>query len=110
MWETIQKWWVTWVMSGIAAVLAAAWAWLLRRLQAQAKAQAANTAGTLALLKDRLFQSCLHYLEKGYCDVHSRESLEALYEAYKAMGGNGTGTTLYERTMALPFKKDGDGR
>lgn len=105
MWETVQKWWLTWLMGGISAALAAAWAWLIKKLKIQSAVQAANTAGTLALLKDRLFQSCLHYLEQGYCDVHSRESLESLAEAYFAMGGNGTGKELVERVRKLPFVK-----
>ena len=105
MWETIREYWLNCIMGAIAALLTAAWGWCLKRIKDQQKVQEAQQQGTLALLKDRLFQSCLHYIEKGYCDVHSRESLEALYLAYSAMGGNGTGKQLYETVCKLPFTK-----
>lgn len=57
-------------------------------------------------MKDRLFERCQFYLDRGYCTVTEREALEAVYNAYTAMHGNGTGTDLYNRVRELPFGKE----
>lgn len=36
-------------------------------------------------------------------DVEDRRHLENVYSAYHAIGGNGTGTRLYEESMRLPL-------
>ena len=33
-------------------------------------------------------------------------NLEYLYRSYHALGGNGTGTELYNRAKALPIRND----
>lgn len=38
----------------------------------------------------------------GGMDTEMRKHLEDVYEAYHAIGGNGTGTRLYEDAMSLP--------
>lgn len=60
--------------------------------------------GLLAILHDRLYQSCHHYLELGYIDTSGLKNLEYLYKSYHALGGNGTGTELYNRAKALPIR------
>lgn len=58
----------------------------------------------LALLKDRLFQSCKFYISKGDISVEELENLTTVYKAYSSLGGNGTGKKLYESTQKL-FEK-----
>ena len=60
----------------------------------------------LALLHDRLYQGCKHYIAQGHIDVDSLKNIEYLYRAYHALGGNGTGTELYTRVQKLPIKED----
>lgn len=42
------------------------------------------------------------YEEKRYCPISARENLEDMYEAYKALGGNGTVTALMNQLRMLP--------
>lgn len=60
--------------------------------------------GVDAILHDRIYQSCHHYLKLGYIDTSGLKNLEYLYKSYHALGGNGTGTELYNRAKALPIK------
>ena len=47
------------------------------------------------------------YTERGYCPIYAREQLTRVYEAYHGMGGNGTGTDFYKKTIALPPEPQG---
>ena len=73
------------------------------------KEQDAIKSGMIAILHDRLFQSCNYYLELGYIPLDKAEeildNLKILYDAYHDLGGNGTGTDIYNRTKELPLKK-----
>lgn len=39
-------------------------------------------------------------VERSGCTVEDKEDAEEIYTAYKALGGNGTGETLYREIMA----------
>lgn len=43
-----------------------------------------------------------HAIEQGGMTIAERRHLESVYSAYHALGGNGTGTRLYEDSMAMP--------
>lgn len=58
-------------------------------------------AGMLAMLHDILFKSCRFYLSKGKIDEDGYANLEILYKSYHGLGGNGTGTELYNRASRL---------
>ena len=60
--------------------------------------------GVLAILHDRIYQACQHYLAQGYVDMAGLKNVEYLYRSYHALGGNGTGTELYNRVKALPIR------
>ena len=62
--------------------------------------------GVLAILHDRIYQACQHYLALGYIDASGLKNLEYLYKSYHTLGGNGTGTELYNRAKALPIKQE----
>ena len=57
--------------------------------------------GMKAMLHDRLYQSCRYYLTKGLIDEDGFANLSAIYNSYHGLGGNGTGTELYNRTCKL---------
>jgi len=63
--------------------------------------QKALKAGLVAILHDRLFQSCMYFIEKGEIPLSALKNIEHMYKAYHNLGGNGTGTELYERTQEL---------
>lgn len=60
--------------------------------------------GLLAIMHDRLYQSCTYYIKQGHIDMGGLKNLEYLYTSYHALGGNGTGTELYNRAKALPIR------
>lgn len=76
----------------------------------QHKAQRAKIAmlqeGVLALLHDRLYQACQYYIHQGYIAVADLDNLEYMYDSYHALGGNGTGTELYNRCKNLPLRQE----
>lgn len=51
----------------------------------------------LALLHDRIYTECYHFLSLGHITPDGLRRLTYLYKTYHTMGGNGTGTELYNR-------------
>ena len=43
-------------------------------------------------------------IQQGGIDTAGLKNLEYLYKSYHALGGNGTGTELYNRAKALPIR------
>lgn len=72
----------------------------------KAKAAAAESKGIedgmRALLWRELRNIHAEALERGGMDVTDRRHLENVYSAYHNIGGNGTGTRLYEESMSRP--------
>lgn len=60
--------------------------------------------GLLAILHDRLYQMCKNYLCQGWITVDDLENLEYVYNGYHNLGGNGTGTELYQRCRSMPLR------
>ena len=54
--------------------------------------------GLLAIMHDRLYQSCTFYIKQGSIDTGGLKNLEYLYKSYHALG-----TELYNRAKALPI-------
>ena len=98
----IIKYWVEFAMGVIAAGLTAGFKHLLKRQNEVDMKQKAIGDGVMALLRDRIIQSCNHYRLRGYCPLYGLENIEALYKEYKALGGNGAITTLVEEIHRLP--------
>lgn len=100
--DWIIRYWVQWLFGLIGAALLAGY----RRLAKQEKERKAIKAGLLAILHDRLYTECSRCLAQGSIDTDAMRNLEYLYRSYHALGGNGTGTELYNRAKALPIKND----
>lgn len=104
--EWFLKYWAEWLFSIIGAALIAGYKHLSLKLKKQQSEAAAVKEGLLALLHDRLYQACTYYLTRGHIDVEALKNIEYMYSAYHALGGNGTGTALYEKAKALPIKDE----
>lgn len=102
MLEFIVKYWLEFFFSGVLALLGAGY----RKLNSKLKEQEKMKEGILAILHDRLYQACRFYIQRGHVDIESMKNIEYLYESYHDLGGNGTGTELYNRVKALPIKED----
>lgn len=53
--------------------------------------------GLLSLLRTQLFTTAGRIIERGWSNAKELEELERHYRAYKALGGNGAGETIYEQ-------------
>lgn len=62
----------------------------------------ANADGCLALLHSKLYMRCEEIICDGCISTQELEEIEALYDAYHELGGNGTGTKLYEEAISQP--------
>lgn len=87
--------------SAFTAVLAALKIAKSSRAQQGAK-QTAMEDGILALLHDRLFGIYDSCKIKKCATVEDIRNLEYLYKPYHALGGNGTGTEVYDRIKDMP--------
>lgn len=60
-------------------------------------------AGVQALLRDRIIQAYNHYVcEKGWVPIYAKESIDACYKSYEALGENGVIDSLMEQLNELP--------
>ena len=57
----------------------------------------------MAINHDRLYQACTFYILKNQITIDELKNLNYLYEGYHTLGGNGTGTELYEKCKDLPI-------
>ena len=67
----------------------------------ESEEQALLKSALVALLHDRLYFACQEYIKAGEITVDDLDNLGMLYEIYHALGGNGTGTNLYNRCCKL---------
>lgn len=63
-------------------------------------------SANIAMLHSKIYAQCGDYLAVGYVSVDDFDDLSYLFRAYKALGGNGTGETLYNKVAALPNAKE----
>ena len=94
-----------WVQEMFTLIIAAI-TWMGKTLYRKKNEYDVLRQGIMALLHDRLYQACSYFIDRGYCTIEDRNNLEYLYIPYKALGGNGTGESLYRKCMELPFKPD----
>lgn len=102
----VQAHWVAWLFAAISSALVAGYKILSARIKMYRKEQAALKEGVLALLHDRLYQGCRYHIHNEAIADDEMKNMEYLYNGYHALGGNGTGTELYERIKKLPLKED----
>lgn len=56
----------------------------------------------LAMLHNKIYVQCASHLQEGFISIADLDDLDYLFNAYKNLGGNGTGETLYNKVKALP--------
>lgn len=59
----------------------------------------------VAILHNKIYRQCAEHLEEGFISIDDLDDLGYLFKAYKSLGGNGTGETLYNKVSNLPNKK-----
>lgn len=69
-----------------------------------------QSTGIMALLHADLYKACAAILERGWVSSSELDDLTKLYDAYHNLGGNGTGTELYNRAIKCPIRRLNDGK
>lgn len=93
----------------VMTLIAAGLLWFIKRLwnklekknEKEEKVQEALTNGVRAELKLSLLKSFGRYQKLKYVPVVEVDSIKDIYESYHALGGNGTGTSIYESILAM---------
>lgn len=90
------------IVNGVILLMMGFFGGWIRAKFSNAKKEELNIkAGVLALLHDRLYQACSYHINCKCISPQEMRNLEKMYNAYKALGGNGTIKEMYERCMNL---------
>lgn len=82
------------------------WSFLLYIAQRRDQKQDTRTKAILVLLHDAVYRNCERAIRRGYTTLMEFDNITELYNVYHSMGGNGTGTELYERVRKLPIRDE----
>ena len=99
--ELIVEYWIEVFLGMIVAGLS----FCYKHLQKKVQEHEFLKEGLIAILHDRLIQSGMFFLDKGEITLLEFDNFKSMYEAYNKLGGNGTGTEIYERIVELRLKK-----
>lgn len=61
--------------------------------------------GELSILRSKIKGTCVKMKARGYVRIWEAEMVEDLYQTYKALGGNGSITKLYQEITKLETKE-----
>ena len=100
--ENLVKYWVAYACGILGGLLTYLW----HRVTKIKRQSIGMHNGLLALLRDRINQACRHYLGAGFISMRDREVLNAMFESYFDMGGNGAVKHLKGEIDALPTRID----
>lgn len=99
--DFVKEYWLEALFTGALSLLSLLTKRLYNKLKQELTTQKLLKEGMIAILHDRLYQLCTAFLEKGEITVDELENLEYLYKSYNNLGGNGTGTALFNRCKDL---------
>lgn len=75
---------------------------LITMYKQKKKQNDALKAGLQALLRDRIIQAYNHYVQdKGWIPIYVKESIDACYKSYEALGDNGVIDNLMQQINEL---------
>lgn len=101
MLDFIKEYWLEFAFTLIVSLLSILVKRLYSKFKQEITTQKLLKEGMLAILHDRLYQLCTSHIDNGCITVDELENLEYLYNSYHNLGGNGTGTSLFERCKTL---------
>ena len=102
--EFLIRYWLEVGFGVIIAALGAGYKCLAARVQQQIKNQRSLCEGTKALLRNEIIRSYDKYVAKGWMPVYGRENVQAMYDSYHALAGNGSIDQLMKELRELPSK------
>ena len=89
---------------GIPSIFSAFVAFGMGKLAGGFRRMEALEKGVQAILRDRLYQSYNHFMEKGYAPLYARENFENMYQQYHNLGKNGVMDDIRDKFLELPLE------
>lgn len=86
----------------LLTLVSGACGWLLKSHKREAARDKAMETGLRTLLRAELLEIHAKYRPQGDIPLEVMEEADRVYQAYHSLGGNGTGTKIYEELKALP--------
>lgn len=97
------NYWPEVAVSLVVAILTGLYHRLAKQMKEEKEKRKAADDGLQALLRNSIIDSYNHYVvEKKFCPVYGKENVDAMYDAYHRLGGNGTVTRLVNQINELP--------
>ena len=103
--EAIRSYWLEVLFGSVLAGIGFMMRNLFARVKKEVDEQTKIKAGVLAILHDRLYQSCQHYILQGYIIPGDLRNVGTMHSSYIELGGNGTITEMFNRVKSLPLHK-----
>ena len=93
-------------ISVTSSVAVAILAWLAHKMKKLIETNDAQRDGIRSLLRNEIVRLHRELVEaQGWCALEDKEYATRTYDAYHELGGNGTGTALYEDIMNLSIRE-----
>ena len=90
------------IQTVINIIAGAVISYLFALYRAKKKQNDALKAGLQALLRDRIIQAYNHYVQdRGWIPIYAKESIDACYKSYEALGDNGVIDNLMQQINEL---------
>ncbi len=103
--EWISKYWVEWAFGLVIAGLTFVVRKLNIRIRKEQEENKALRDGMKSLLMRQIQMDCEQAVSDGYCALDKKKTIDTMYNAYHALGGNGAITKLRNDMMELPTQK-----
>ena len=102
MYEFVIKYWLQMAFLGIISIGSFIGKYYGNKLHKRFCEHDMIKAGLLSLIRVELVKSYNYYMEKGYCPIYARDSINPMFREYQRLGGNGTIPDLMEELNDLP--------
>lgn len=89
---------------GIPSLCAAVLLSIFNYIKSKSSSNKLIKDGVLAILHNKIYTLGKQHMSQGCISLEDLDDFKHLYRAYHALGGNGTGTEIYERVGALPIR------
>lgn len=106
--EWVVKYWVEWVFGLVTGGIAVYCRHIAKQIRKEREEQKALRDGMRSLLRRQIIADCEQAARDGYCETKMKDTINDMYTAYHALGGNGVVSRLKEQTMNLPVIKEDD--
>lgn len=80
--------------------------YLFNFLKAYRAREISRNQAIRSLLRTEIINICHSAEKEGFLPIWALENLTDMYNTYKALGGNGAITGLYNKTIQLPQRKE----